>query len=167
MSRDWDKELARIDKQLESLSDEALLPADKEKGATPRPSAAAPAAPSVVTGRPAPGNTAATGTPQQERTRTLGVMLRLLLAGALGIGMMFWPYKAACGLDLLGYLGAVSLVSLAGAWSAVWSWRHRSARAHVIALALVGWGIALAAVEVLPRIGYAQPDPTRTLWVCE
>lgn len=167
MSRDWDKELARIDKQLESLSDEALLPAGKEKSTAPRPAATAPTPPSAVTGKATVGHTAAAGTPQQERTRTLGVMLRLLLAGALGIGMLFWPYKAACGLDLLGYLGAVSLVSLAGAWSAVWSWRHRSARAHVIALALVGWGIALAAVEVLPRIGYAQPDPTRTLWVCE
>ena len=166
MSRDWDKELARIDKQLESLSDDALLPAGKETRAAPRtgPSTAPPAG--AVVGRP-PAGGGAGATPQQERTRTLGVMLRLLLAGALAVGMLFWPYKAACGLDLLGYLGAVSLVSLAGGWTAVWSWRHRSARAHVIALVLVAWGIALAAVEVLPRIGYARPDPTRTLWVCE
>lgn len=160
--KDWDKELAKIDKQLESLSDDALLPRSKEP-------AARPALPGSGSGRPPahPGATAPVGTPAQERTRTLSVLLRLLLGAALAIGMLFWPYKATCGLDLLGYLGAVSLIVVAGGWSAVWSWRHRSPRAHVFSLVLVAWGVAMLAAEVLPRVGYAQPDPARSLWVCE
>lgn len=174
--RDWEKELAKIDKQLESLSDDALLP-PSEAPAGGAPGGRAPAS-TVPPGRPAAGGAAGAPartrppggdvvTPQQERTRTLGVALRLLLAAALALGMLFWPYKATCGLDLLGYLAAVGVVVVAGSWSAVWSWRHRSARAHVAALILVGWGLALAAAEVLPRVGYAQADPARTLWVCE
>jgi hypothetical protein len=162
MSRDWDKELAKIDKQLESISDDALLPAT-------RAPAAPPAAPGGGAKAPARAAAAAPAgaTPQQERVRTLGVALRLLLAAALAIAMPFWPYKATCGLDLAGYLAAVGVVVVAGGWSAVWSWRHRSARAHVAALVLVGWGLALAAAEVLPRAGYAKADPARALWVCE
>ena len=158
MSRDWDKELAKIDRQLESISDDALLPASRGPTAAP---AAGGKAPVRAGGAPA------AATPQQERVRTLGVALRLLLAGALAVAMPFWPYKATCGLDLAGYLAAVGVVVVAGGWSAVWSWRHRSARAHVAALILVAWGLALAAAEILPRAGYAKPDPARALWVCE
>ena len=161
MSRDWDREMAKIDRQLESLSDDALrsrgeggqLPAGRGAGvdralpAGSRP-AGAPAS------APAPSG-------------TVGVVLRLLLATAVAVGVVFWPYDARCGLGLAGYLGAVAGVALAGGWSAVWTWRHRSPRAHVIALALVGWGLALAAAEVLPRVGYARADPARALWVCE
>lgn len=165
MANDWEKELARIDKQLESLSDDALLPPAKEApkgGAKPVAVAAGrtPAARAGLTGGSEP-------TPQQLRTRTLGVAARLVLATAVAIGVLFWPYEARCGAGLAGYLGAVGVVALAGAWSAVWSWRHRSARAHVVALVLVGWGLALAAAEVLPRVGYAKADPTRALWVCD
>ena len=158
MSRDWDREMAKIDRQLESLSDEALrsrseggqLPAGRGDRALPagsRPAGALPAA-------PAPSG-------------TVGMVLRLLLATAVAVGVVFWPYDSRCGLGLAGYLGAVAGVALAGGWSAVWTWRHRSPRAHVIALALVGWGLALAAAEVLPRVGYARADPARALWVCE
>ena len=162
MASDWEKELAKIDRQLESISDDALLPAKEAPVA--RPGAAAPVGKAPA--RPA-GASPTGSTPQQERVRTLGVALRLLLASALAVGVLFWPYRSECGLDLAGYLGAIGVVIVAGVWSAVWSWRHRSARAHVVALLLVGWGVGLAATEVLPRIGYAQADPARTLWVCE
>lgn len=141
----WDEQLKKIDKQLESISDEALLPSK----AAPTPQARA----DVVA--------------KQKATSTLGVALRLLLAVALGVGMLFWPYSARCGPGLFGYLAATGVVALSGVWTSVWTWRHRSARAHVLSLLLILWGIVLAAVEVLPRTGYAKPTEEHpAIWMC-
>jgi hypothetical protein len=52
-------------------------------------------------------------------------------------------------------------------WSAVWTWRHRAARGHVLSLLIVLWGIILGAMEVLPRTGYALPsDSHPATWTC-
>ena len=143
--RDWNKELSKIDRQLESISDDALFP---QKASAPAPQQAQVAA-------------------QRAGTRTWGVFLRLALATALGVAVLFWPYPHACGLGLAAYLTATSVVALGGVWSAIWSWRHRSGRAHVLALLLVVWGGILTAMEILPRTGYAKDDPTRPAgWVC-
>lgn len=145
MASNWDKELAKIDKQLESMSDEALLPVKSD---------ATPAA-------------KAEGVTIQRQTTTLGVMARLLLATALGVGMAFWPYASRCGAGLFGYLAAVGVLIGAGAWSAVWTWRHRSAKAHILSLLLMVWGGVLAAQEVLPRVGYAIPTEAHPAsWMC-
>lgn len=146
MSKNWDDELKKIDKQLESISDEALLPARN----APTPAAKADAV------------------ARQASTSTLGVMLRLVLSLLLGVGILFWPYGTRCGLPLFGYLAAAGLVSITGIWSAVWTWRHRSGRGHLMSLVLVLWGALLAANEVLPRIGYARPSEAHpAVWVCE
>lgn len=146
MSKDWESELKKIDRQLESISDEALLPAKN---------APTPAAKAVAVEK-------------QAHTSTLGVMLRLVLAVALGVGIVFWPYGTRCGLPLVGYLASAGLISIAGAWSAVWTWRHRSWRGHLLSLALVLWGALVAANEVLPRIGYARPTADHpAVWLCE
>lgn len=146
MSRDWDAELKKVDKVLEGVSDEALLPA--KAADSPREKA------QIVE--------------KQRSTKTLGVMLRLLLAVALGVGIVFWPYDTRCGLGLFGYLAATAMVSITGLWSAVWTWRHRSARGHALSLLLVAWGGVLAAREILPRTGYATPTEARpAIWFCE
>ena len=142
--KDWDRELAKIDKQLESVSDEQLFPKSAAK-TTPQREAIAE---------------------KQSRTSTLGVMVRLLLSVALGVGMIFWPYEARCGLGLLGYLLAVGVLIGAGAWSSVWAWRHRAGKAHVLSLLIVVWGTILGAQEILPRVGYAKPTLDRPS-VCE
>ena len=151
MSTDWDKELRKIDQQLESLSDDALQPQQKGKGGKPAkatPTASAPA-------------------PATRKTSTLGVMARLELAIALGVAIMFWPYSTKCGLGLFGYLAASVVVIVAGGWSAIWTWRHRSASGHVLSLLLILWGALLAAQQVLPRIGYAKPDAAHpAVWMC-
>jgi hypothetical protein len=37
----------------------------------------------------------------------------------------------------------------------------------VLSLLLVVWGLVLGAIELLPRTGYAKPDPDRpTGWTC-
>jgi hypothetical protein len=143
--KNWEKELAKIDKQLEAMADETLLPSA---------AAATPAAKAEVKAK-------------QRKTRTLGVLARLTLSVALGVGILFWPYEARCGLGLAAYLASVSIVIASAVWSAVWSWRHQSARAHLLSLLIVLWGLTLGAIEILPRSGYARPDPDRpTGWLC-
>lgn len=157
---DWDKELAKIDKQLASMSDADLvaeparpaLPAGKGKAPAPvRQSAQAPAE------APAGGKYA-----------TLGLYARFGLSVALGVGMMFWPYDAKCGAGLALYLGAVAAVVISGVWSAVWSWRHRAAKLHVLSLLILTWGLVLGGLDVLPRIGYAKPNLLHpATWACK
>ena len=145
MSKNWDAEMKKIDRQLESISDEALLPAKN----APTPAAKAEA------------------TTKQASTSTIGVLLRLVLSVMLGAGMLFWPYDARCGVGLFGYLAATGVVMLSGVWTAVWTWRHRSSRGHILSLLLILWGMVLAAQEILPRTGYATPDPARpAAWLC-
>jgi len=148
--RDWDKELAKIDRQIASMGDEQPV----ERNAPP--AAGGPAA------APARGGQAA-GPASPSRA---GVVLRVSLAVALAIGMTIWPYGARCGAGLGAYLFAIAVVAGAGTWAALTTWSARAGRAHVIALLVVGWGLALAAVEVLPRTGYAA-DPARVSWMCQ
>ena len=143
---DWDAQLKKIDKQLESMSDSALIPA--------APKNAPPVARAEVA-------------TERATTRTWGAFLRLALATALGVGILFWPYPTRCGVGLAGYLAAVTAIVAGGVWSSVWTWRHRTARAHVLSLLLVLWGMLLGGIELLPRVGYAKPDPARpTGWTC-
>ena len=143
---DWDKELKKIDQQLESISDSALVPA--------APKSAPPAVRAEVAA-------------ERAGTRTWGAFLRLALATALGVAILFWPYPKTCGVNLAGYLVAAGVVTLGGLWSSVWTWRHRTARAHVLSLLLVLWGLVLGAIEVLPHAGYAKADAARPAgWSC-
>jgi len=144
--RNWDAELKKIDRQLESVSDEAMFPTKATKGAPAQAQAVA----------------------AQKSTSTWGVFLRLSLTVALGAGMVFWPYSARCGVGLAGYLGAVSALVVSGVWSSVWTFRHRAAKAHVLALLLVTWGLVLASLEVLPRAGYAKASAAHpAVWSCQ
>jgi len=141
-NKDWDKELAKIDKQLESVSDAQLFPEAKPGPGAPATTAAPVAATTVAASR--------------EAARSWPAILRLTLAVILGVAILFWPYDNRCGAGLAGYLAAVTGVFASGVWSAVWTWRHRAARAHTLSVLLIGWGLLLAATEVLPRIGYAR-----------
>lgn len=143
--RNWDAELKKIDRAMESVSDEAMFPA--KSAATPQARAAA--------------------TEQQRSTTTFGVFARLSLAVALGVAIVFWPYAARCGFGLAAYLAAVATLVAAGGWSAIWTWRHRAARSHILSLLLVLWGLVLGAIEVLPRTGYAVPSANHpATWTC-
>jgi hypothetical protein len=94
----------------------------------------------------------------------LGPWARVLLGLALGTMIAWWPYSRSCGFPLLGYLGAVVTIMLAGGWAAVAAWRYRASLAHIIALILLLYGIMLGAAELLPRTGYAVDHAT---WQCE
>jgi hypothetical protein len=149
--RDWDKELAKIDKQLRSLSDEELGIA--------QPAAAAHA---DTSGTPrAPVARAAAGGP------SWALYGRLAISVFLGVAMLFWPYETRCGVGAFAYLAAVGAVVGSGVWSAVWSWRHRAPRVHTLSLLLVLWGLVLGAIDILPRTGYARPSSAHPAgWSC-
>lgn len=79
----------------------------------------------------------------------------MVLALALGVALTQWPYIRECGWFLTVYLLAVTMVVLAGVWIAVVSWKLRNPVAHVLAVLLLLWGLALAGERALPRVGYA------------
>lgn len=154
--RDWDAELRKIDQEMAKA---ASRPA-------PPPAASPASAPSAPLSLPSAAPSAAPlgGAPT---TTTFGVYARLTLAVALGVAIIFWPYVARCGLGLAAYLGAVAAVVISGAWSAVWTFKHRAARAHILSLLLVLWGLVLAGLDVLPRVGYAIPTTEHpATWSC-
>ena len=103
--------------------------------------------------------------PNEAQTRgdTIALWARVCLGVVFGGVMTQWPYPSGCGLPLLGYLGAVAMVMVAGAWIAVASWRLRHEGAHILAVVILFWGIVLAAEQVLPRTGYAAE---RASWHC-
>jgi hypothetical protein len=142
--RDWDAEMRKIDQQISSIPNQGAAPVRQQPqgGAAPMPAG-------------------------QSQTSTFGVMARLGLACALGVGIAFWPYGARCGLGLAGYLGAVTTLIVAGVWSSIWTWKHRAAKAHTVSLLLLTWGLVLAAADVLPRVGYAKPSANHPAhWTC-
>ncbi|MBI1966354.1 MAG: hypothetical protein HYS40_00035 [Gemmatimonadetes bacterium] len=150
--RDWDKEMAAVDKLL------AKLPAaDPTLGRAPAP-AAKPAAPPVA----APPGAAPTARPSSREW--LGTWARVSLGLLIGIGMTQWPYTHGCGWKLAFYLAGVVTVIVAGVWSSVSSWRRRLGVAHVLSQGLIIWGLILAARELLPRVGYAKDAAT---WFCQ
>jgi hypothetical protein len=140
--RDWDKELANIDKVIAK---------------SPGPAPAARGAPPAVQG----GRTAApvSGGRFPVFTTWLRVGLGLLLA----VAITQWPYHNACGFNLAVYLGAILTVVVAGTWSSITSWQRRLGFAHVLSLLVLLWGLVLTAREVLPRVGYARHART---WSC-
>ena len=149
--RDWDKEMAAIDKIM---------------AAGPPP--AAPTAPAAqpsraVAGVGGAGDVRRAAGPGVGRYARLFTWVRLILGLALGAAMTQWPYTHGCGVPLFAYLGGVLAVMVAALWSSLSSWKTRSAVAHFLSLALFVWGGFLAAREILPRVGYAKQAAE---WVC-
>lgn len=148
-SRDWDKELAEVDRLISGLSG--------QPGPTP------PTAPQ----RSGPGAAQVLGEKRASTARreTLRTWLWFVLAAGLGAALQWWwPYRRACGWPLYGYLGAVAVFFIAAAWSTIQSWRTRSTVAHFLSIPLLFWAAALGATEVLAREGYLQQS--QYVWQC-
>jgi len=143
--RDWDKELAEVDRLLNQL------PSHREEQVAAQASKRAQPA-----GRPGPSAADAGG-------GRIGTWARVGLGLLLGIGMPLWPYDHACGIKLFIYLGGVLTVVVAGVWSSLSSWKRRMGTAHLISQLLVVWGLVLTAEVLLPRMGYAKTPAT---WFC-
>lgn len=138
--RDWDKEMAEVDRLLNKLpyAEPALGRSSGERTIKK----------TAVSGR------AAVGGAEPSRGGTWAkVALGLLVA--IGVTPGVWPYGHGCGLRLLFYLLGVGMVIATGLWAGVSSWRRRLGLAHVIAQVLIVWGAVLATRELLPRAGTA------------
>ena len=140
--RDWDRELAEVDRLLNKL------PTHQAEQA-------------AAAGKRTPGAPSMSG--QASSRAWVGTWARVALGLLIGIGMTQWPYTHGCGLKLFIYLGGVFTVIVAGVWSGLSSWKRQMGVAHILSQGLVIWGLVLAAREVLPRIGYAIEAAT---WFC-
>jgi hypothetical protein len=149
--RDWDKEMAEVDRLLKRLPN-----ADPTLGrGSSTPTVRRP----VVGG--GGGSARDAGTPSGGR---LGTWARVVLGLLIGVGVApgVWPYTHGCGLHLIFYLIGVTAVIGAGVWSSFSSWKRRLGFAHVLSQLLIVWGVLLLAGEVLPRVG-AKPQG---VWLC-
>ena len=146
--RDWDRELAEVDRLL------AKLPhADPAAGRGPA------SAPGHKPG--APGGMASPGQPSGPSGAA--VWIRVTLGLLVGVAMTQWPYSHACGIKTMFYLLGAGAVVAAAVWGAWGSWRRRMGLAHTLSIGLLIWGLALVTFEVLPRVGYAAKTAT---WFC-
>lgn len=135
--RDWDKELAAIDRVM-------------AKGGAP----AAPA-PLVRAGDAAVAPAPRTGSPVTRRRDLVGVWLKALLAAAGALALAIWPYAHACGTGLYLYLALTAVIVLAGLWVMHASWKHRRPVAHAAGVVILLGALVLVLAQVLPRVGYA------------
>jgi hypothetical protein len=146
--RDWDRELAKIDK---------LMGADPPPAAPPvvrrgDPGLAAPAAPAT----PAASRSAAAPSPVGPTPRSALRVWAWTLLGPLGVmGLWLWPYTRGCGLMLGVYLVGVAAVLGAALVTLRSAWLHRRGVALTIGIVTLVAALALATAEVLPRVGYA------------
>jgi hypothetical protein len=115
----------------------------------------------VSAGRPRPPSAAVP--PWAAPPSRASVWGRVAVGAALAVAMTQWPYAHACGFPLAGYLAAVAGVLVAGAWAAHGAWQARMGLAHLAALAIVFASAALAADQVMPRMGYS---PVEVTWRC-
>ncbi|NCW44886.1 MAG: hypothetical protein EBV77_05265, partial [Gemmatimonadaceae bacterium] len=137
---DWDKELAKIDKQLASISDEELM-----KSAPPTAPARAAGVPKALPAAKPAASAGAKSPLSEAAGKPWAAWLKLLVAVGAAAGLMYWPWPVRCGAPLIGFTAATGGVAVLGVWSAVGSWRHRLGLAHVASLLVTVWGLALGA----------------------
>jgi hypothetical protein len=140
----FDRDMAEVDRLLKKLPTYDPVPVRRGQ-ATPRGSTAGTSGSTLAEG----GGGAS--------------WLRVGLGLALAAGMTVWPYSHVCGLKLFLYLGGVGTLVVTGVWGAWASWVQRRGLAHLLSLAVVLWGLVLAAGVTRPRVGYAD---TERLWFC-
>lgn len=146
--RDWDKELAEIDRAI-------------ARGSAPPGQGGGPVAPRSVPPQP-PGATPAA--PRTRRGSVAVTWLWVLLALALAVALPLWPYQHACGLQAVFFVGAAGVTALVGGLAALSSWANRRGLAHVVSLLVIAWAAIVAAGEILPRVGYAREAQS---WSCD
>ncbi len=173
--RDWDRELADLDRRLASVPDTPTptgTPARGPASVAPASTATSPEANRRANQTPAPTAGRAIGNPAPAGRRSWRAQFALLFRLALGIGvvaaLIYWPYSTRCGLELGYYLGLVAALGLVGLFTSTSAWRHRSSVVHVFGLVMLAGAITLGAREILPKVGYAIPSLAHPAsWSCE
>jgi hypothetical protein len=125
--RDWDREMANIDKAI----------------AKQQPAATGP----VQSGSPPP---------TLQRRFVALTWFWTGIAVLLAVALLLWPFDRNCGIRLVFFIGAGALALLAGVIGAVTSWAHRRGLAHLLSLLVTVWAAVMVTREILPRVGYAK-----------
>jgi hypothetical protein len=125
--RDWDKELANIDRAI-------------AKQQSSPPSSAPPVTP----------------TPGPRRRFVALAWFWTVVATVLALALLLWPYDKTCGIRLIFFLGAAVLALVMGVLGAFTSWAHRQGLPMLLSLLVILWAGIMAAREILPRTGYAK-----------
>ena len=142
---DWSAELRKIEREYDGLppepsADQMRIRRDAERRATER---------------------------KRDSANTIGAAVRLSLVVALAASLAFWPYARQCGDGLFAYVSAAGMIVVGALWAAVWTWRARLPRMHLLTMAVLIWGVVLVGLELLPRVGYAKADAARpAAWWC-
>lgn len=157
--RDWDKELADIDKLMGSCGGAPPPPPSPSQN-LPAQRQAAPSAPQPAA---RPAQAAPSASVATRKRDTLIVWLKASFASLGAAALMIWPYDKTCGGMLYVYLIGVLAVFGAGIWTMMASWSHRRGLAHMVGMIILIAALALAAIEILPRIGMVTPA---RLWIC-
>lgn len=144
--RDWDRELANIDKAI------------ARQGGSP-----APAGPGSGAGPVSPGSRPAPSPPTVNRGGIVLTWFWVLLGIALAAALLLWPYDKSCGVPLTFFLGAAATTAVFALLGAFSAWAHRRGVAHVLSLLVLVSAAVAAAREILPRTGYARESLT---WLC-
>ncbi len=148
--RDWDKELAEIDKIMARQGPAPGKPAPSGGGSAPA--------------LPAPRESGARApAPRAGGRAALGQWVRVLAGVAVAAALVQWPYQHTCGMGLYAYVAAAAGVALVGTWGAVTSWNRRMGLAHLISLLVTVWGVGLVGKAWLDRTEYARHPAT---WSC-
>lgn len=101
------------------------------------------------------------------RNAVVGTGARLVLVTALLAAVFWWPYASRCGFPLVALVAAQAMIVIGALWVAAHTWRHHFAAAHVAACVLAVAGLALVALEVLPRTGRVRIDGVHASgWTC-
>ena len=171
---DWKLELKRISRQFDGLPPDPLPELATATGPARARAAAArprsrPAAPPHAPLRQAPRRAPFDRprvTLDHDARLAIASGARIALTAALAVSLHWWPYATTCGAGLAGYVAATCMVAVGGVAAGRFTWRHQLGAAHLIALALVAAGLALVAVQVLPRMGLATFPGVHGAWAC-
>lgn len=149
--RDWDKEMAEIDKLIakqpaQGAREPGIQGARVAPAALPAPQRAA--SPPVVRGG------------REALVTWVKVLLGVGVAAAVGVS---WPYAHVCGVPLYGYLAAASGVVVVGLWGVVASWKSRMPLAHTLALLATLSGAVLVGKVLVDRSSYPRQPAS---WSC-
>ena len=159
--RDWDKEMAEIDKLIAKQPDSGKRMAGSGGGeGDPAPRSPQSA---IRNPLPAPQRAAAVApsrTGREGLVTWVKVLLGVGVAAAVG---MSWPYPHVCGVPLYGYLAAASGVVVVGLWGVVASWKSRMPLAHTLALLATLSGAVLVGKVLVDRSSYPRQPAS---WSC-
>jgi hypothetical protein len=125
--RDWDREMADIDKAIA-----------KKQPATGGP--VQPGSPPV--------------TPQKRFIALTWFWTGIALL--LAVALVLWPFDRNCGIRLIFFIGAGGLALLAGVVGALNGWASRSGLAHLLSLLVIVFAGVMLMREILPRSGYTK-----------